>query len=241
MLTSVLFISSPLCVSYLSSPNLSPPTHTQPPTTTTTTLPFPLFRTAYQRIPRKPLDDVMRWGCRSNTDISRERERERESSSFFPEYDPKVLAPRAEPTAPAPPPLLHPEHLASHNNQNLEIRQVLAHIHTGWGRFCPFAATITEARREVLCLHGSTWATSFRSKVPWTRWIYFGVTPSGPSVPGQPRQFISLSATWSQEMGIQLSSVLLGTSTGNYSDRRKSGDSFCRWTTSCTLHRLNRD
>lgn len=60
MLTSVLFISSPLCVSYLSSPNLSPPTHTQPPTTTTTTLPFPLFRTAYQRIPRKPLDDVMR-------------------------------------------------------------------------------------------------------------------------------------------------------------------------------------
>lgn len=240
MLTSVLFISSPLCVSYLSSPNLSPPTHTQPPTTTTTTitLPFPLFRTAYQRIPRKPLDDVMRWGCRSNTDISRERERE---LLILSRVWPKGFGSTGR-TYRSSSPSAPPSRTSCFSQQpKSRIRQVLAHIHTGWGRFCPFAATITEARREVLCLHGSTWAASFRSKVPWTRWIYFGVTPSGPSVPGQPQQFISLSATSSQEMGIQLSSVLLGTPTGNYSDRRKSGDSFCRWTTSCTLHRLNRD
>lgn len=49
-------------LSYLSLPNLSPP---HPHTCTS--------GTSYQQIPRKPLDDVMWYGCCSKTDISGER------------------------------------------------------------------------------------------------------------------------------------------------------------------------
>lgn len=173
-------------------PLSSPSSHTYPVTDCAhAPLCLPLFRpsawdglsadtketSGWCHVTELPFQDWHQWG---------------ESFSFFPECDPKVLAPRCESSA--PPQILNPEHLvfltpkpASHvlcsNSQICQMQvflwqkkhSVVPHIHTGKGSLYD-----NGARQELLCLHSSNQAVSIDSMSPaenlWKK-------ASGPSAP----------------------------------------------------------
>lgn len=143
--------------------------------------------TAYQRIARKPLDDVMWYSCCSKTDISRERASHSFQSMtlrFWLHYRNLLL-------------LLTFSILNTLFSQHHKLPPIYSAPTLEYAKFRSFCernctkwlltfildkdrSTTMEARQELLCLHGSTSAASIHLMSPaanlWKR-------PNGLSVP----------------------------------------------------------